>query len=403
MGLEGPCGFGCADFSPGQRWRVGRGFWLHGYSICLLSKHVKRDLDKALKVDYPASMDKATQSLGGQARAAALSPEARREIAQNAADARWGTVLLRATHDGSFAIGTKTITAAVLENRKRVLTQETFLKALDRAPKAKGGTGSRTIEGGLPTFLVAENLVPFITDEVRQATTPVFYRNLGGQRTIGYDAELLPMVCEVYLKLRDYALSIKESQPGEYARIMTLQGRVIAAADVLMRGLAHVGIIALVDEATGYQQERARDELNRILEAYISPELLPWTRRFPDEFFRQLYRLNGWQYVEGRHKRPKYVGSMVNKLVYEHLPPGVLPQLKRVNPPNDSGRRRYCHHQFLTPHTGHPHLDKQIIEVTTLMRVCDDKLMFRRLFEKAFPKANQQLTIDLRETEGGES
>ena len=109
-------------------------------------------------------MEKEVQSQGGLARAASLSADARRDIAQRAADARWGNAILRATHDGSFLIGTRTITAAVLENRKRVLTQETFLKALDRAPKAKGGTGSRTMmEGGLPTFLVAENLAPFIT------------------------------------------------------------------------------------------------------------------------------------------------------------------------------------------------------------------------------------------------
>jgi hypothetical protein len=67
-------------------------------------------------------------------------------------------------------------------------------------------------------------------------------------------------------------------------------------AQLLLRGFAHVGIIALVDEATGYQAERARDELNKILEAYIAKELLPWTRRFPDEFFRQIYRLHGWEF-----------------------------------------------------------------------------------------------------------
>jgi hypothetical protein len=331
-------------------------------------------------------MENKTQSQGGLARAAALTPQARREIAQTAADVRWGSVILRATHDGTFSIGPKVVTAAVLENRRRVLTQETFLQALDRAPKAKGGTGSRTKAEGMPTFLVAENLKPFITDEVMQATTPIVYRNLGGQRTIGYQAELLPMVCEVYLRLRDYANSIRESQPGEYSRIVASQGRVINAADILMRGLAHVGIVALVDEATGYQHERARDELNQILEAYISAELLPWTKRFPNEFFKQLYRLNGWKYIEGNNRRPKYVGSMVNNLIYEHLPPGVLPQLKHVNPPAESGRRKYCHHQFLTPDTGHPHLDKQIIEVVTLMRVSEDKDTFRKLFAKAFPK-----------------
>jgi len=81
---------------------------------------------------------------------------------------------------------------------------------------------------------------------------------------------------------------------------------------------------------------------------------------------------------------------MINTLVYEHLPPGVLPRLKELNPPGESGRRKYTHHQFLTPDTGHPHLDKQIIEVVTLMRVSEDKESFKQLFVRAFPKRSQR-------------
>mgnify|MGYP003561277120 CR=1 FL=1 len=52
-----------------------------------------------------------------------------------------------------------------------------------------------------------------------------------------------------------------------------------------MRAFARVGITALVDEATGYQYERENDELQKILKAYISEELLPWQKRFPDIFY----------------------------------------------------------------------------------------------------------------------
>ena len=41
---------------------------------------------------------------------------------------------------------------------------------------------------------------------------------------------------------------------------------------------------------------------------------------------------------------------------------------------------------LLTPDTGHPHLDKQIIEVVTLMRVSENKDSFNQLFARAFPK-----------------
>jgi len=160
-----------------------------------------------------------------------------------------------------------------------------------------------------------------------------------------------------------------------------------------MRGLAHVGIIALVDEATGYQAERARDDLNRILEAYISKELLPWTKRFPDEFFKCIYALHGWDYKEGGHKHPVHVGKLINELVYEPLPPGVLVELRKKNP-NEKGNRKYKHHQLLTADTGQPHLDKQIVSVTTLMRAArGDKGLFKELFRNAFPKKSPQLLL----------
>jgi hypothetical protein len=105
----------------------------------------------------------------------------------------------------------------------------------------------------------------------------------------------------------------------------------------------------------------------------------------------------GGSFKPGNLKGPRYVGRLINKFVYEPLPPGVLQELKRVNPPNEKGYRKYKHHQFLTPDIGNPHLEKQIIEVTTLMRVADDKREFEGLFGRAFPnltKRGQQLGLD---------
>jgi len=56
------------------------------------------------------------------------------------------------------------------------------------------------------------------------------------------------------------------------------------ACDVLMRGLAHVGIVALVDEATGYQYDRASKLLKRFLSSSFSKELLRWAKTFPMSF-----------------------------------------------------------------------------------------------------------------------
>ena len=115
-----------------------------------------------------------------------------------------------------------------------------------------------------------------------------------GKNTLGYEATILSDLCESILVARDNK-ALKTEQEHRYAEY----------ADMLMRSLAKVGIIALVDEATGYQHEREQKELQRILKAYISEELLEWQKTFPDIFYKELFRLNGWDYtVKGIQKRP---------------------------------------------------------------------------------------------------
>lgn len=330
-----------------------------------------------------AKTQKDIAALGGQARAQKLTEEERKEIAREAAAARWNPDIPRAPHMGELEIGNKRIACAVLVDGRRVLTQETFLGAIGRAKKAKAGTGSTNMEAGLPPFLAAENLRPFISDELRQKCNPIVFRSPKGSKGFGYDAMLLPMVCEVYLQARE---------DGE---LLPSQEHVARMCEVLMRGLARVGIIALVDEATGYQEQRAKDELRTILEAYVSEELRPWVRRFPEEFFRQIYRLHGWAYKPGNAKHTPLVGKLINKYVYAQLPPGVLEELQRLNPLNEKGRRRYKNHQFLTEETGNVHLDRQITSTTTLMRISATQEEFDANFEKAFPLSVPQPRLPL--------
>lgn len=56
-----------------------------------------------------------------------------------------------------------------------------------------------------------------------------------------------------------------------------------------MTAFAKTGLVAVIDEVTGYQADRDRDELQKVLEKYISAELLPWAKRFPDEFYPAYY------------------------------------------------------------------------------------------------------------------
>lgn len=317
-------------------------------------------------------------SRGGRARAERLPAEERAEIARNAAHARWGVKILPATHTGNLQIGDDLMVAcAVVEGGTRVINQSTMLTALGRSSRPKSNDAG--------TVLFASNLQPYISERLSAVLrSPLEYRNPNGSRSLGYPAEILPEVCDVYLRARKNGVLLSTQLPAA------------EAAEILVRGLARVGIIALVDEATGYQEVRARHELQLILEAYVQAEFRPWIKTFPDQFFREIYRLQGWEYRPGTSKRTPYVGKLVNKYVYEQLPPGVLAELRRLNPRQANGHRRRKHFQHLTADTGNIHLDRQISHVTLLLRIANSKEEFENLFERAFaqPPSPSPLIIE---------
>lgn len=327
------------------------------------------------------------QSKGGHARAEALSPEQRSEIASAAAAARWG--IPQATHTGELKIGHVVIRCAVLEDRTRVLTQRDFLQALGRSGKPAAGRGSADLvlfEKGSP-LLDSENLKPFISNELFASISPVQFRVPEGARAWGYKAELLPKVCEVYLQARD-AGALRKNQL-----------KFATACDVLMRALAHVGIIALVDEATGYQEVRDRLALQKILDLFINKELSRWAKRFPDEFYKEMFRLKGWQWQGMKINRPSVVGHYTNDVVYQRLAPGVLDELKRINPPDEAGQRKHRHHQWLTPDVGHPKLRDHLNGVIALMRASTSWDQFKRMADRAFPKMNTTMLLPFTEND----
>jgi hypothetical protein len=313
------------------------------------------------------------QSKGGLARAEVLSPEERSEIASKAAAARWN--LPRATHEGDLHLGDYTIHCAVLENGQRVLTQSDFMRALGRARQAKGRAYYDS-DVNLPAFLTAKNLKPHIDEDLYVTSSQIEFKPLRGAKAFGYPAELLPKVCDVFLKARDSGHLV----PG--------QGHIARQADVLMRALAHVGIAALVDEATGYQEVRDRLALQKILEKYITDEWAKWTRTFPDEFYRQLFRLKGMPYPPlQKSRKPMFVGHWTNDIIYSRLAPGVLQALREINPRDEStGSRRRKHHQHLTRDYGHPALKEHLSNVTFLMKGCGNWGEFKRRLDAAAPK-----------------
>lgn len=328
---------------------------------------------------------------GGKARAQKLTSEQRSKIAKSAAEARWGADLPTAAYEGSFNIGNAEISCAVLPNGARIITQAAFLRAIGRSRSPKANTGVLSTVDELPFFLSANVLKPFISEDLEQSTTPIFFKSETGGKGVGYDARLLPMVADVYLKFRDYCQETKGAVPKNYEHI-------IKASDILIRGLANVGIIALVDEATGYQRDRAASALADILEQFIAKELQPWVKTFPDTYYEQLFRLRGLEFPRQSVKKPQYFGHLTNDIIYKRLAPAVLEELKRETPKDPKGRRKEKFFQRLTPELGHPKLREHMASVVTIMKLSKNYGEFKENLDAIHPAYNDTYQIQFDDT-----
>lgn len=339
-------------------------------------------------------MADAPQSKGGRARAQSLSDEERREIARAGARARWEKEraegpIPRATHKGVLHIGEATIPCAVLDDERRVLSETGVTLALGSRSGASKRIKKELAQAGapIPVFLAPNNIKAFISSDLMSGPLrPIVFKD-GRRHVVGYEATILPKVCRVWLDARD--AGVLQSQQLERAH----------KADLLIRALADVAIVALVDEATGFQDERDRDALYHLLAIYLSEERLAWARRFPNEYYRQLYRLRRWKWPAGKAKTP-LVGKLTNKLVYERLPEGVMQELQVRNPTEPgTGRRKWKHHQFLSEDIGQPDLRDHLLQLVAIMRISPDWRTFLSHFENAFPKVGAQTEMIFENTE----
>jgi hypothetical protein len=286
-----------------------------------------------------------------------------------------------ATHTGTLTIGNVTLPCAVLPDGTRLLTQKGVFDAIGRTGKSSGtpeGTAS-----ALPVFLRSARLSPFITDELRTASVPIKFRQRTAKNesnALGFRAEILPLTCQVFLEaFAAGALNNKQIHIAEKCRS-------------LVKGFAIVGITALIDEATGYQEIRDRRALQEILDKYLRKEYAAWAKRFPNEFYQQIFRLRGWQWRGMKVNRPSAVANYTKDLIYARLAPGVLAELEKLNPIED-GRRQVRHHQYLTFDVGHPALQAHLNGVVAIMRGSTTWEHARRTVQRAYPKINTTLEL----------
>jgi hypothetical protein len=323
------------------------------------------DHDQASKDDEASK-----QSMGGDKRAEVLSPERRKEIAKQAADARWERqkanppqTMPYSMFRGALKIGDLELECHVLDDGRRVLTQREMVRVLS------GGRES----GDLPAYLARNPLI-----DAALVAGATFQFKIPGQPTLatGYEATQLIEVCDSYIEANNQKL-LKKSQQ-----------HLAKQSEIVIRACAKVGIIALIDEATGYQKYRAKQDLQLKLQAFIADDLQEWALMFPQEFWLELARLEGVKYSP--RNRPIRWGKYIMMFVYDAVDGDIGRELRKKNPDPHFLKN---HHQWLKKF-GRDKVHDQVERVVTIMKLCDDMDDFRAKFARVFKKTSLQMSFE---------
>lgn len=273
------------------------------------------------------------------------------ERGRKGAITRWGRHVVAA---GDFELGNIKVDCYILKNKTRVLSLASMVKVLDIK---QGGypTGDNRIERivngkGISQFVDSE-----LASDVKKSLK---ITSEDGATMYAYPAILLPRICNAILDARDAGILQKQQLP------MAIR------ADIIVRALSVVGIIALVDEATGYQYKRHKDALADYLNMYLTGELAQWVKTFPDEYYEHLFRLHNIDPKGNIHKRPAYFGQITNDIVYNRLDPLVLRELQKRNP-TKNGKRKHKHFQHLTKNFGQIELKMLLNRLVGYMTMAD--------------------------------
>ena len=317
---------------------------------------------------------------GGKARAEKLTASQREAIARKGVEAKKEIAALpKATHgsaDRPLKIGDVEIPCYVLDDETRVLSQRGLIGGLGMVKgSTRSGDDQLTVlaKGFLEKSLISNELAVVIKNPIR------FRPPHGGRPAFGYPATVLADLCEAVLAAR---------AKGTLDR---RQENLAKQCEILVRGFARVGIIALVDEATGYQKDRARDALAQILEKFVAREIQPYIKTFDASFYEHMFRLRGLPYPPERaNYRPAYFGHLTNDIVYSRLAPGILAALK------DEAKKEGTHmHRHLTPGVGRMALIKHLAMTEAYMRDSAQWADFIAKLNKYAPRYNQTLSLDL--------
>lgn len=288
--------------------------------------------------------------------------------------------------DTPLKIGDFELECYVLDNGQRVLSRTGMLKALGLSHGSAGGKGGDR----LASFAKGKRVSAFVDEGLTALIEkPIKFNSSRGTVAFGYEAEVLQKIVRAVTKA--YLSGNLQAQ----------QARIGQRAEMLDDAFSATGLIALVDEATGYlyAKERAKDSFQKFFEKFLRDKAAKWVKTFPDQFFEMLFRLHNLEWVDLK-KRPSFFGHNINDFVYSRIAPGVLDELRTRNPKKSDGNRKHRHHQYLSKDWGHPAIKEHIEGVMALARATRYNMpAFKKLLDNAYPKYGHTLKIEFPEEE----
>lgn len=334
-----------------------------------------------------AEMGRRGGKKGGAARAAKMTPEERAASARQAAKSRWakppkaltaplepvleGEVMPPspfAKHRGIMTLNNIPVDVYVLDTEERVISLRATVKVL---------TG---IDGGiLEDYIGVKALEGFVNSGLVLEESVEFYIPGTQFRGKGITAEQFEGILSGYVRALQ-AGALKTDRQKEIA----------VTCAILGTAFLRTGIVALIDEATGYQYERAADALEVKIKAYVADELRSWEPTFPDELWEQFGRLTNWK--GPLHSRPKWWGHLVNELIYQAMDPDIAKYLKENKPKPFHGQN---YHQWLTEDVGLKALIPHIYKIIGMAEKCQDMRELRDSVAAKYGRKLVQLTLML--------
>ena len=275
--------------------------------------------------------------------------------------------LPEATFSGSLQIGDVELPCYVLSDGRRIISRT---GATTMLTSAKGG-------GNLESYTKVEALQKYIPEDLPGQMVGFTMPGVSNKTVMGMSAETFLEICRAYVRARE-----------EHALKTERQTDIAIKAGMFLAACAKVGLLALIDEATGYQYERAEDALRFKLKVYLEEEMRKWEKTFPDELWREFGRLTNWK--GGLHQRPKYWGKLVMELVYEYLDKDVADWLKANAPTPQKGQN---YHQWLSAQYGLKKLVEHVWMLIGMASACSSMSELRERMAEKFGRVPVQLRL----------